>query len=218
MQTRPKVRTNLLLASLITGLVLILLAMAAPPLASAQAPPPPYITFPQDGETVQGTVEITGSTDVAGFTSYTVDFTYQGDETRTWFEIQSGTQNVAGGALARWDTSEITDGDYRLRLRVFAEGSEPKRFIVENVHVRNYTPVDTATPTQSSTATMTPLPSATATLAPTATATVYPTPSPLPRNPAEVTPVQITGYVARGGLAAIALFIIFGLFVRLRRS
>jgi hypothetical protein len=217
MQTRSDVRFPLLL-SLIAGLGVILLTLASPRHSSAQAPSPPYITFPQDGGTLQGTVEITGSTDVVGFTSYTLDFTYQADETRTWFEIQSSAQSVAGGPLARWDTSQITDGDYRLRLRVFAAGSEPKRFIVQNVHVRNYTPADTSTPTLSPTATITPTPTATATLAPTATATAYPTPSPLPPNPAEVTPVQIGSYVARGGLAAIALFAIFGLFVRLRRS
>jgi hypothetical protein len=223
------VKARFALPVLIVILGLILLGLTTPGQASAQdplstpsgtpAPPvPPFITFPENGQTVQGLVEITGSTDLAGFTSYMLEFGYQEDETRTWFEIQSSSQNVPSGVMARWDTRQITDGDYRLRLRVFAAGNESKRFIVENVRVRNYTPLDTLTPTASPTVTPTPPPTATITLAPTLTATPYPTPSPLPRNRAEVTPVQITTNVAKGALAAIALFAIFGLFIRLRRS
>ena len=218
MRTWSDTRGHLVIPGLVAGLGLIVLALVAPRLVSAQTPLPPYITVPQHGETVQGTVDITGSTEVAGFTSYIVDFTYQGDQTRTWFEIQSSAQSVPGGVLGRWDTSQITDGDYRLRLRVFTAGGESKRFIVESVRVRNYTPLDTATPSESPTLTSTPLPTATATLAPTGTAAPYPTPLPLPGNPAEVKPRQITAYVSKGALAAVVLFAIFGLFVRLRRS
>jgi hypothetical protein len=218
MPTWSDPRDHPVIPGLVLSLGLIVLSLVAPRLASAQAPQPPYIASPQDGETVQDTVEITGSTEVSGFTSYTLDFAYQDDTTRTWFELESSTQSVPGGVLGRWDTVQITDGDYRLRLRVFSAGGETKRFIVENVRVRNYTPLDTATPTDPPTPTVTSLPTLTATLAPSATASPYPTPSPMPGNPAEVTPSQITAYVARGALAAVALFAIFGLFVRLRRS
>jgi hypothetical protein len=216
------------LPGLILSLGIILLALAAPLAVSAQDPAatpsesptplaPPFITFPRKGDAVQGSVEITGSTDIQGFQSFTLDFAYPDDQTRTWFEIESSGQNVAGGILARWDTRQISDGDYRLRLRVFSAGNEPKRFIVDDVRIRNYTPLDTATPTDTPTVTSTALPTATTTLMPTQTATPHPTPSPLPRNPAEVTSGQIVANGAQGAVAAIALFAIFGLFIRLRR-
>jgi len=224
-----KARARFALPGLIFSLGIVVVALTRPGLALAQDPfatpsqsptlsAPPFISFPESGQPVQGFVEITGSTDIPGFQSFTLDFTYQDDRTRTWFEIESSGQNVSAGVLGSWDTRQIGDGDYRLRLQVFAATGETKRFVVGNVRVRNYTPLDTATPTLTPTISATPFPTPTTTLTPTLTVTAFPTPSPLPRNRAEVTSDQITTNLARGAIVAIALFAVFGLIIRLRRA
>ena len=188
---------------------------SATPTSTLQTPP--YISHPVQGQNVQGNVVITGSTDIQGFVSFSVDFSYQGDQSHAWFGIQSGNQSVSAGTLARWDTHLITDGDYRLRLRVITSTGDVQRFIVEDIRVRNYTAADTPTAQPSPTLTLTPFPTATRTAAPTSTSTPYATPSQLPVNPIEVTSGNIGGSVGRGVLAAILLFGIFGLLILLRR-
>ena len=188
--------------------------------SSTPAPTPqpaPYISYPVQGQNVQANVVITGSTDIQGFVSYSVDFTYEGDPTHVWFGIQSGSQNVIAGALARWDTHLITDGDYRLRLRVITSTGDVQRYIVDNIRVRNYTAADTPTAQPSPTATLTPSPTATRTARPTATSTPFATPTRLPANPIEITSGTIQGSVERGVLAAVLLFGIFGILILLRR-
>jgi hypothetical protein len=210
----------------IMGLILGRAVMPQEALAQGTAPsstpvatsrPPPYISNPIPGQNVQGNIVIMGSTDVQGFTSYSVDFTYQGDQTHAWFGIQSGTQNVIDGTLARWDTQLITDGDYRLRLRVITSTGDVQRFIVDDIRVRNYTAADTPTAQPPPNITLTPTAAATLTAAPTATSTPFASPTRLPSNPIEVTSGNIRSSVGRGALAAILLFGIFGIFIILRR-
>lgn len=199
-------------------------AETATPTVVPTLPIPPFISSPVAGENLQGVVVISGSTAVLGFTSFTIDFAYIDDTTRTWFVIASGGQSSSNGVLGRWDTAQITDGNYRVRLRVFTARGETKRFLVEDVRVRNYTPTDTATPTMLSTAlptltmTNTSEPTVTRTSVPTMTVTPFRSPTPLPSNPAEVSPGQISLNAARGAAAAVLLFAIFGLFIRLRRN
>ena len=191
---------------------------AATPTTSSTIISPPFLSVPSRGQNVKGVVDITGSTLVDGFTSFIVDFAYSQDKTNTWFEIQSSNQNIASGVLARWDTQSITDGDYRLRLRVFTTLGEPKAYVVEDVHVRNYTATDTPLPlmtiTPAPTETTTPL----ASIPETVTSTSFPRPSPLPGNPVQVTGGQIISSIARGVTAIAVLFLFFGLLMRLRRQ
>lgn len=200
-------------------------AQTAPtPTTATQPPATPYIASPVSGQNLQGAVGIIGSTVADGFISYTLEFGYLDDPSRTWFEITSARQSIANDVLGVWETQGLTDGNYRLRLRVFTISGEPRRFVLEDVRIRNYTPTDTATPTlkleptQPSSPTMTPTPSATDTLAPTETAPPLPTPTLLPPNPVEVSSSQIRSSALRGAAAAVILFAVFGLALRLRRS
>jgi hypothetical protein len=113
----------------------------------AQAPGYADISFPAAGEAVTGLVTILGSASHPFFTEYDLSFSYQEDPSDTWFFIAEHVkQEIQTGPIGIWDTSGITDGIYRLRLRVFLEGRETLVAISDNIRVRNYTRIETATP------------------------------------------------------------------------
>jgi hypothetical protein len=196
-------------------------ALAAARAAAAQAPIPPVITSPADGQVVQGLVEVDGVTDIPNFASAQLDFGYDPDPTGTWFTIQSGLQPVAGGLLATWDTTALSDGDYVLRLRVLLLDGSAQDALVK-VRVRNYTAVPTPSPVVTPSATaalqiptaMVVVPSETATAQPTSAVA---TPTALPPNPAGVSTAQIYARFWRGALVVGLLVLGFGVLLRLRR-
>jgi hypothetical protein len=171
----------------------------------------PVIVAPRPGDVLQGVVIIAGSSDVTGFVSAEVSFTYADDPTGTWFLIAMNSQPVFNDRLATWDTTVITDGDYVLRLRVYLTNGSSREALVPGLRVRNYTPVETPTP-MAFAPEATPLP----TIAPTATS--FPTPTALPRNPAALAPTDVYASILYGGLAAILTFVIVGTYLWLRRK
>jgi hypothetical protein len=197
---------RILACSLFFGMV-----MAFPLMAQNAQFGAPAIISPRPGDVLQGVATITGTTDVAGFVSAEISFTYVDDPTGTWFLIARINQPVFKDRLTTWDTTVITDGDYMIRLQVFLSDGSTLEALVPGVRVRNYTPVETPTPmaiTQAAT------PFATITR----TATPFPTPTPLPANPAILAPTEITASLLYGGLAAILTFVIIGIFFWLRRK
>lgn len=103
------------------------------------------IEAPRAGEILKGIIPIQG-TELAGqITRYEVAFTYAGDTSDTWFLIDEGGRPAEDGLLTNWDTSRITDGDYRLRLLVVLADGDNRELIVPDLRVRNYTPVEPAT-------------------------------------------------------------------------
>ena len=170
----------------------------------------PSITTPGPGDALQGVVTITGTTQVEGFASAEIAFAYSGDSTGTWFRISSADQAVEAGTLAIWDTTSISDGVYDLRLQVLTTDGKTLQAIISGLRVRNYTPVETPTPTQVIPA-ATPLPTNTSTPTP------YPTPSSLPPNPAVLSTQDVSLGVGYGGLAAVVIFILLGLYLMRRR-
>ena len=157
--------------------------------AYAQVTPVPdvVIVSPQSGEALQGVVSIMGRSVVSGFRSTEVLFGYANDPSQTWFFISESNIPVEAGLLAEWDTSTLTDGDYTLRLVVNRTDGSRVVVIVPNLRIRNYSPVETDTPTPFFTPTpsATPLPGSgpnpTATTLPSATS-IPPTITPLPTN------------------------------------
>jgi hypothetical protein len=173
-----------------------------------------YISNPFEGSLVQGVVNITGKTEVNGFSRYEVEFAYDQNPTVTWFLLLRSDQQVKDGQLTAWDTSSLTDGDYSIRLRVyFADGSW-RDAVMSNVKVRNYTSTPTAVPTQSPDLNPTSPPTRTATSTP----SPMPTPTLLPSNMAELSISQVWSSLGRGALATALLFIVFGLILRLRNK
>ena len=187
------------------------------------------ITAPVDGQTLQAQVAISGTIDPANFASAELAFGYASDSTSTWFLIQIVTQPPQDGTLAVWDTANLTDGDYRLRLRVFRFDGSFEDYFVNDLHLRNAAPPATATVGLSLTATaastelaLTAEPKATETPAPAvilpAMTQTRPTSLPLSPNPATITARAVYSVLGRGALLVLLLFIVIGMFLRLRRS
>ena len=172
-------------------LVLLLLA--------AQDSPPVAITSPAPGETIRGEVTVSGTTNVPGFASFQLDFSYASNPTDTWFALQTSTQPVTDAPLAVWDTTLITDGDYILRLRVFTEDGTFQEVTVP-VRVQNDTPIPTPTlvftPTPDKLDVGLPTPFLVA-ASPTPTSTPRPTPTPLPTNAASMDQTAIYNSLGR---------------------
>lgn len=182
----------------------------------------PVISAPVAGQKLQGKVDITGTTDVPNFATAELAFTYASDSTDNWFAIQTLSQPVLNSTLTTWDTSFISDGDYKLRLRITLQDGSFQDVIVTDLHVRNYTP-DTPTPVVTIAVTDTPtalpfLPPTEVVLTEAPTRTPRSTPTQLPPNPVSLTVDEIYASVRRGIFVIIVLFVAFGLFIRLRRS
>ena len=171
----------------------------------------PIIKTPQTGDVLQGIITITGSDEVTGFFSSEVAFAFAGDTTGTWFLIAASSRPVEDGTLATWDTTTITDGNYVLRLRVYLGDGSFLDVTVPDVRVRNYTPIETPTPAPTALQ-ATPVPTATL------TATPFPTPTSMPHNPAILTPVDVSISIAYGGVAAVILLFVIGIYLWLRRK
>jgi len=195
----------------IGNMLLLITFLAAVTVRSVAAQAAPVIQSPMQGEVLQGMVTIKGSSDETGFLSSEIDFAYAGDTTGTWFLVSTGSQPVDSDTLATWDTTTITDGNYNLRLRVFLSDGTYLDAITSNLRVRNYTPIETPTPAPTAIQpTLTP----TNTLTP----TPFPTPTLLPINPAVLTQTEFSTSLAYGGLGAVTLIVILGIYLWLRRK
>lgn len=193
-------------------LPLILLALAA------QTSSPITITSPAAGEVLRGQVTITGTLDVVSFAAAQLDFGYASDPTGTWFTLQTFSEPVFEAALAVWDTTSISDGDYILRLRVnfedgtFQEVTVPVR--VGNDALPTPTPAPSATPEEVSVLVPTPFLLA---ASPTPTEIPRPTPTALPANPASLGQKEVYDSLGRGALVILGLFALAGIILRVRR-
>src|SRR5262245_26941208 len=154
----------------LTGRVFFLLCwLAMQPGSGAQAQETglAVITAPLEGAILSGPVPITGSATHPEFRRYELAFGYSPNPTDTWFSIQDPvTTQIINDVLGNWDTSNLTDGLYSLRLRVYYSDRDFLETVVRNVRVQNAPPTATPAPTETPAA----LPSPTAPLF-TATAT-----------------------------------------------
>ncbi len=172
------------------------------------------------GQALQGNVSITGNSAVEGFRSARLDFSYADNPTGTWFVIQLSDEPVANGTLAQWNTTTITDGTYTLRLTVTLEDGSQTSVSIYGLRVRNYTPIETPTPTPiTPTATLVPggFPIPAVTLTPSATL-IPPTSTPLPPNPDQLSTRDIAISMGKATLAVIGLFGLAGLYQVIRST
>jgi hypothetical protein len=165
----------------------------AAPMFQAQS----TITYPTDGMTVSGQVEVRGIATHPNMDFYQVRYAAGGQPTgdSQWqdFSIVQG-QQVQDGVLGTWDTTQIPDGQYTLALAVWGgnDPNNPYLFFATNLTVNNTNPVSTPT----SVPEPTELPP-TATTGPTATpmAVEQPataTPRPTPTIPLSAVPTPTT--------------------------
>ncbi len=182
-QWRPRWYVHLLiLASLCLALVPLQPGSAAPLTQDSVL----NITWPTEGTTLSGQVEIRGTATHPNFNSYgllyangarvTGETNWRLDSPITW----NVNTMVVNGILGTWDTTQLPNGQYVLALAVFEIGNEtPAVYFVNNLTILNEettpTPEATATPTEEEvgeTATEeagTPPPAPTIELPPTAT-------------------------------------------------
>jgi hypothetical protein len=172
------------------------------------------ILTPLPGEAVQGLVQIVGTVDAENFQSYQLEFTFQGSSPQNWFLIHQSTTPIIDGILGEWNTTVLADRTYNIRLTVFRQNSEALELIVVGVRVRNYSPIETSTPTpteaeQAATPTMqTPE-------TPTLTSTPILSPTPFPENEAAVNLERVKNAVFNGTATGLVL-IVFILIYRTR--
>jgi hypothetical protein len=189
--------------------------LQAKPTETPTLTPSAAILAPLAGQAVQGRVPVLVNTAAQDFQVAELYFGYAGDPTGTWFLIAQSSEPVMAAEAGTWDTSLITDGDYDLRLVVFLEDGNQVEMVVRGLRVRNYSPVETDTPTPiipTDTPLPGELPTSTATLQP----TVTPTSTPLPTNPAEMTGAEIARSLSRGALAAVGAFALLGAYIWIR--
>ncbi len=74
------------------------------------------ITAPKPGFIVKGQVELLGTADIPNFGFYKFEFSPFGSN--VWATIGADRKIVQDSSLGNWDTSEVTPGDYNLRLVV----------------------------------------------------------------------------------------------------
>jgi len=179
---------------------------------------PTAITSPQAGQELRGKVQIVGNMTVLNFGSAELAFKYAAsDSADNWFTIQTFSQPVTDPALAAWDTTSLTDGDYTLRLRVFLVDGTFQDAVVSDLRIRNDTPV--ILPTETSFPQFEAVTAPAALTEPSATAEIiFPTSTPLPANPASITSSSIYSTFARGAWIVLVLFIFFALILRLRKN
>jgi hypothetical protein len=223
---------TLVLVLFVTGL----LGQAAP-LFQGQA----IITYPTDGMTVSGQVEIRGIAAHANILWYQVHYA-PGPEARSdsqWAPLTyAENTQVEDGLLATWDTAGVPDGQYTIALTVKGE-NDPQDYQDFAVHltVNNAQPVETPTPEPTPTE---ELAAPTAAVGPTPTpvaveqpATPTPRPSLTPQAAAEetITPsdeeerpiVNLNLRALRdaffsGVLITTMLFLLWGLYLLLKAS
>jgi hypothetical protein len=174
-----------------------------------------FIFAPLPGQALQGSVSIEVSLIVPQLQAASLEFRYANHPTDTWFLIAEASASIPDGVMAQWDTTTITDGVYDLRLLAVTTDQRRLEYQVPGLRVRNYSAIETDTPTPF-VPTETLLPGR-GTLTPSPTATLLPpTLTPLPTNPAVLTVGQFTQTMARGSLAALGVFLALGLYLVFR--
>lgn len=178
---------HLTLAGLAAGL---LAGWADPARAQTDEPPSPTplptsaaeISSPAENAILEGVITISGTALDPAFESYVVEVAPDPSPSNfDWPDVQPPvTQQVRGGALGQWDTRDVPDGRYFLRVVVTVEGpdGEPSEIVGEAVRVQVANATPTPLPLQP-TATPSPVPG---------TPTPGPSPTPLIQMPPTRTP------------------------------
>jgi hypothetical protein len=164
-------RLRILLLVVVAGL----LGVAVP--ATAQDELSAEITSPQEGAVLIGLVSIEGRANNASFQRYKIEFALQGEPVDQWFLLTEIEQQVPSGVLAQWNTTIVTDGVYKLRLRVVLQDGTILQAQVQNLRISNQQPTPLPTALQPAT----PVP-------PTVPPTQGPSPTPLIEQPPANTP------------------------------
>jgi hypothetical protein len=185
--------------------------------AQATISPSIIIVSPREGQALQGIEIIEGKIRGDGLKGGKISFRYAGEGQETWFFITdvepTGEESSQATFKVEWDTNGITDGNYHLRVVGEYEGGARIFEGVQNLRIRNQSPVETSTP----------LPNATwdpASAAPTRTmpSTLLPSPTPLPDNPVEIKTGDLVRVLMGSGIVILVAFLIGGIYSLSKRG
>jgi hypothetical protein len=201
-------------------------ALAAPPAQGDLA----IITSPQNNAIVRGQVSIQGSAMHPQFQFYKVEYAREPVTEENFVIIGAIHEDqIVDGQLEVWDTTQLPDGSYTLRLRVVRLDGNYNEVSVVQVVVANAQPTETPTPAESPTPTISPTslpPTPTIVIEqpalPTGAATPVPTRiTPLPTPSEEeasfnldVIPLQTACLYGAG--ISLGIFLLFGFMAALR--
>jgi hypothetical protein len=174
------------------------------------------ILSPQPGQPVLGSLAVEAILIADGVESVEISFSYSDDPTGVWFLIAEIPGVPSDKKLVNWETSRLTDGNYTMRFSALLDDGKHLTAVVPGLRVRNYTLVETPTPT----ITATPAPDSTPTPVPTTVPTQTPipqTPTALPANPAVLTGQDIGLHIVLGAIGAGAFFAVLGLYASTRK-
>ena len=166
----------------------------------------PSILSPLPGQALQGNVPIIARTDLEGFVSAELSFSYFKNPTGVWFLIQRSSQPVMFEALTHWDTTTITDGVYSLRLIIYLSDGNQQTLMVPGVRVRNYTPIETDAASPDA---LTKTSIYSRELIETKSPALTPNPSivtPFPPNPAVINQQGVINGILKGALFTLGMF------------
>lgn len=132
---RNRARPAFVLAA---AMAVCLLALAAP--ALAQDTTSAQIVSPQAGQTLVGNVNVIGTASDPSFQRYRLEFASMDAQDEQWLLVAEITQQVTNGVLAQWDTTQVPDGRYQIRLRVILRDGTVVQIAVQNLLVQNQQP------------------------------------------------------------------------------
>ena len=176
--------------------------------SNSQATASPTISYPGEGEVVEGIVEIRGSVPDETFASAKLSFAYAGENAEDWFLISNIDAPTQDEVLGVWDTTTITDGTYQIRLRVREISGEKKDVIVTGIQVANYSRSDTTL--NNPVTIVTEVPSTQVTMQ-----SIASSPTTLPANPATITATDLRHTALTGlliGVGLVMLVVLWSLF------
>lgn len=179
-----------------------------------------FLQTPRSGEVLQGVETIRGKIRGEGLETAQLTFSYAGDDRDTWFFITSlefeDDNTSSHEFIYEWDTTRITDGNYDLQITARFSEEIIIRERVDQLRIRNYSPIETQTPDPEHEAA-----GEETAAVPTATNPTVPTPTPLPENPVSLQTDEILGAVGKG-LIVVGVFFglggIYSLVKRIRRK
>jgi len=118
------------------------------------------ITSPADGDTVRGLVPIEGHAVAANFAYYELEYGVGTGPLAFGKLTEPKSQLVEGGVLGLFDTTQLPNGPYTVRLMVYDQtggGLESRiRVLIDNLPTATPSPTETSTPTVTPTGTDTP--------------------------------------------------------------
>ncbi len=88
---------------------------------------PARIDSPSANSSLTGNVDIRGRATSENFVQYRVEWG-RGNTPSTWVRISSSTNAVTGGTLGQWDTGNLANGEYTLRIVVEDEQVGPRYY------------------------------------------------------------------------------------------